>query len=265
VCITVNLEKPGNVIATTLKWINLITQQVNSCLEEVRKSNPALAATIQENAKKRNKNAELLCPIPLLIFASKYDVFAHEDGIKRKALMCALRHVAHVHGASLLCTSTGDKTVMNQFRNMLNHYVFCTDLKVKVGTEPGAPLVIPSGGDTAESIGFPKSVRSQSDFDGQPVTMRLKKWEESVVEFFRPVEDESQSATTKDNSSSFVEPAVDALRAQKDEELRQYRKQVERKLKLAEASKAATSDKAEGKSSRRKSASGSKERKGGGS
>jgi dynein light intermediate chain 2 len=171
VCITVNLEKPGNVIATTLKWINLITQQVNSCLEDVRKKNPALAATIQENAKKRNKNgdAELLCPVPLLIFASKYDVFAHEDGVKRKALMCALRHVAHVHGASLLCTSTGDKSVMNQFRNLLNHYVFCTDLKVKVGTEPGAPLVIPSGADTTESIGFPKSARSQADFDSQPV------------------------------------------------------------------------------------------------
>lgn len=87
---------------------------------------------------------------------------------KRKALLQTLRYIALCHGASFMCVSQKDKTQLNhvraacllclrfgldampalllrQFRGVLNHFVFRTELKRSSQLNPSKPLLIPPG------------------------------------------------------------------------------------------------------------------------
>ncbi len=70
------------------------------------------------------------------------------------------------------------------------------------------------GSDSFESIGIPPGV-SRSEFEASTPSTKINKWKDAVAEYFPRSKDEvDTSETTVD--ATFAEPAVDAMRAQKE-------------------------------------------------
>lgn len=273
VSIVIDLSKPGDAIPSLIRWTRKIKAQVDLCMKQVKSKKPALAETIMARARIKNNNAdaEALCPIPLLIFATHYDVFETQDGLSRKTIQNALRYIAHAYGATVLSIATSKKPLMAMYRAIMNHHVFGTDPKKTVQNDPTKPLVLPSGKDSLEGIGMPKGTRP-SEFEAMHLDKRLELWRDACAEFFPPTPGaeagegaEEGKEDENSDSSIFREPVVDEMRAQKDDELLKYRREVERRLKLAGSSdkskKSSMPGVAEKKSSSRKKASSAKQSK----
>ena len=77
----------------------------------------------EDHPDRRNVDA---CAVPLMIVANKWDSIKDEnnplarDRLGLKALCQVLRFLAHQHGASLVFTSSKDKTLNKQFRSLLS-------------------------------------------------------------------------------------------------------------------------------------------------
>lgn len=245
VVIVVDMSKPGNVIAELMTWIKLIQERVSECTDKIKRGGPekleALRAAAAERAgmSKDHADVRVVEPlmVPLMIVAARYDEFMDIESVRRKPLLSAMRYIAHVHGASLLCVSRRDKTQLSHFRALLNHYVFHTDRKRTAQTDPARPLMVPAGCDSLESIGAPPGASLGEVMEG-PIEARLAPWRKAVEAYFpreRSADDEDAKAS-EDEAQRWMEPSVDAMRAQKSEELERYVKEAERKLRL-EASK----------------------------
>jgi len=251
VAIVIDMSKPGDAITSLVRWTRKIKGQVDSCMKQLKssKNGSALFELITASARERNKqaDAEALCPVPLLIFATKYDLFETQDGVARKTAQNALRYIAHAYGATVLSIAPGKKPLMAMYRSMMNHFVFATPSKSStVANDPTKPLVLPSGADSLEGIGMPKGTRP-SEFEAMGLDKRLELWQDAVLEFFPQTQagavgdlgddagedgKEGESAHTAGDSAHFREPVVDQMRAQKDDELLRYRREVERRVKL---------------------------------
>jgi len=48
-------------------------------------------------------------PVPVIIVATRYDEFKDVESAKRRALLQAIRFVAHLNGASFVCSSNSEK------------------------------------------------------------------------------------------------------------------------------------------------------------
>jgi len=126
--IVLDLSIPSKVLSTALWWVDLIRTRVRECLEKLRSTRPGQRTAdeiLQKSrarlpATHRDTNDIDICPIPLVIIANKFDLFANEDPAKRRVLMSALRFVAHTSGASLYCCSAKDKKLSAHYRSMMN-------------------------------------------------------------------------------------------------------------------------------------------------
>ena len=126
--IVLDLSVPSKVLQTALWWVDLIRSRVRDCLEKLRSTRPGqrTADQILQNSRERLPSTHRdakdidICPIPLVLIANKYDLFANEDPAKRRVLMSALRFVAHTSGASLYCASSKDKKLSAHYRSMMN-------------------------------------------------------------------------------------------------------------------------------------------------
>jgi hypothetical protein len=85
-------------------------------------------------------------------------------------------------------------------------------------------------------IGIPPGV-SRGEFESATPSSRLTKWQAAVAEYFpTTAQSDNGNDVLVGNDAVYCETAVDAMKALKDEELIRYRKEVERKAKLAENS-----------------------------
>jgi len=257
VVIVVDLERPGGVIPSVMKWLELIRAQIKECFAKLSKQQPDVAKLLKSRAQKKLESSAVEpSPIPIVIIASKYDTFSNHDSVKRKTLGQALRYVAHLHGATLMSVSLKNKSTMNHFRMHMNHHIFGTPLAKKTRQDdPTNPFLIAAGSDNFESIGRPKNTRADQ-FEGSSIKARIDKWQQAVNEYFEPVLDESAKSKSDlggaSGESIFKEPEIDAMRAQKEEELVRYRRMVERKLRMQNAS-SSSSEKGAGTSEKRSS------------
>lgn len=240
VVVVVDLSKPAESIDRLCEWLELIKTRVVECCDKIKKSKPEELATLMEKAADRvrhssHPDAAMITPsvMPLIICCNKYDVFQDFESSQRKVLLQALRYIALAKGASLLCTSQRDKAQMSHFRMLLNHYVFRTDAKKAVQLNPAKPLMIPAGQDNIESIGLPPGA-SRSDLEVGSFQSRVARFKRAVDEAFPRSAGASseESKTDEDESAAWVEGAVDAMRAQKLEEVERYKKEAERKLRM---------------------------------
>jgi dynein light intermediate chain 2, cytosolic len=127
--IVLDLSIPSKALQSALWWVDLIQTRVRTCLDKLRGTRPGQRTADQILQKSRERlptnhrdvNDIDVCPIPLVIVANKYDLFANEDPAKRRVLMSALRFIAHTSGASLYCTSSRDKTLSAHYRSMMNN------------------------------------------------------------------------------------------------------------------------------------------------
>ncbi|XP_043931007.1 cytoplasmic dynein 2 light intermediate chain 1 isoform X2 [Protopterus annectens] len=225
--LVLDLSKPHDLWMTMEKLLQADRIQVNKVLTELGKTDSAganeLKRQIWKTVSKDHPDHELIdpFPIPLVIIGNKYDIFQDFDSEQRKVICKTLRCVAHYYGASLVFTSYKAEALVLKMRNLINHLAFGTERNKAVSVDYNKPLYIPAGLDSFNQIG------SLSDTDiGKLRTQKLTEVWKIMFERVFPAKSTSGMKDIKDPAKDpqYAEPEVDAMRAQKDQELEQYKR-----------------------------------------
>uniref|UniRef100_A0A3P9N7I2 Cytoplasmic dynein 2 light intermediate chain 1 n=1 Tax=Poecilia reticulata TaxID=8081 RepID=A0A3P9N7I2_POERE len=201
VVLVLDLSKPNALWGTMEKLLTAAQAHVEKVFSEAQKSKPG-----DKWQKAAHPDRELISPfpVPLLIIGSKYDLFQDFDSDKKKVIRKTLRFLAHYYAASLIFTSIKSEGLMSKTKSFFSHLAFGLDRGKTVSCDSGKPLIIPTGSDSFSQIGAPPS----TDID---ITER---------ELKDPAKDPQYS-----------EPQIDAMRAQKDQELEQYKRNAAKSWK----------------------------------
>ncbi|KAK7902072.1 hypothetical protein WMY93_018841 [Mugilogobius chulae] len=158
-------------------------------------------------------------PVPLLIIGSKYDLFQEST---------TLRFIAHYYAASLIFTSIKSESLMSKTKSFFSHFAFGVDKGKTVSTDSTKPLMIPAGADSFSQIGTPPTSDVTSLHAKNPKDLWKK-----VYECIFPQETVSEQRELKDPAKDpqYSEPQIDAMRAQKDQELEQYKRNAAKSWK----------------------------------
>lgn len=191
--------------------------------------------------------------IPITVVATKYDIFAQQnEPVAKKALCAALRYICHRNGCDLVFTSIQEERPMRNFRNMMQHHMFKDFSKFKqdqdsVNQEEGiaaaaseAPefqmypnpekdsvkaMAIYAGTDSERSIGEPPGASMRHNVGIEQL------WQEVLDQHFQKTASEEKTAQGLTNMKKYVEEKVDKMRVNKDQELEDYRKEIEKQKK----------------------------------
>lgn len=241
VIVVVDLSSPAKAFSTAQWWIDLVRRRVRETIEELKRTRQGQkrAAALMEAARGRFPNGHPdsssidISPVPLVLLANKYDLFANEDPAKRRVLMSALRHLAHVNGASFYCCSTKDKTLQSYYRSLMNNKCFGVRLTRGKQLDPSKPVVVNAGGDSLEQIGAPRGGAGRADA-GRAGIAAFRSAVEARDIFPSSMEDEMDAVIQDvDDKSQWLEAAIDAARADQDDRLARYRREAERRARLA--------------------------------
>jgi len=203
--------------------------------------------------------------VPLIVILAKYDILVSKiDAELRKVLVRGLRFFCHVLCGHFLAVSVHDKMAMVSWRTMLKALLFSeyddaivsndssngksgggTNIETSghksplrlQGVKPVSDmtrnfLCIPAGHDSIHAIG-PPLPGSAANPNG--VSNDLGIWQkaiESCLPKSRVSTSESEGGLTDDGLSRFPEKEVDGMVAQKADELRNYKRKVDQKLRL---------------------------------
>ncbi|XP_077470222.1 cytoplasmic dynein 2 light intermediate chain 1 [Stigmatopora argus] len=169
-------------------------------------------------------------PVPLLIIGSKYDLFQELSSDKRKVVCKTLRFVAHYHAASLVFSSIKSESLMSKTKSFFSHLAFNADMGKTVSFDSTKPFIIPAGSDSLSQIGSPP----MTDVDITSLHARNPKdlWKK-VYERIFPPENTSEKKEVNDPAKDpqYSEQQIDAMRAQKDQELEEYKKNATKSWK----------------------------------
>ncbi|XP_063047404.1 cytoplasmic dynein 2 light intermediate chain 1 [Engraulis encrasicolus] len=169
-------------------------------------------------------------PVPLLLIGSKFDIFQDFDSEKRKVICKTLRFLAHYYGASLVCTSSKSEATISKTKNFVSHLAFGTDKGKSMSVDPSKPLVVPAGADSLSQIGSPPT--TDIDIGSLHAKNPLDLWKK-VFERVFPPESTAERKQLKDPAKDpqYSEPLIDSMRAQKDQELDQYKRDAAKSWK----------------------------------
>ena len=128
---------------------------------------------------------------------------------------------------------------MKKTRDLLNHHAFGTDPALGVSMDHNKHLIVPPWTDSLQSIvgegadsanmdvmkhhyttNFPQSVSLHSNNQNDVLVLMCLQVDEQTALPADPAKD-----------GNFKEPSIDELRAQKDEDLERYRKDMERRAR----------------------------------
>ncbi|XP_056344889.1 cytoplasmic dynein 2 light intermediate chain 1 isoform X3 [Oenanthe melanoleuca] len=209
VVLVLDLSKPNELWTTMESLLQVTRNHVKRVLTKLERTNPEVAAEIKEgiwNDLRRDHPDYALVdpfPIPLLIIGSKYDIFNFTS--KSEALLLKARAV-------------------------INHLAFGYDKSKSVSVDPSKPLFIPAGLDSMSQIGPPPA--SDSDLGKMRANTPLELWKKVFEKTFPP-KSFCDLQDTKDpvQDSQYAEYEVDAMRAQKNQELEQYKRNASKSWK----------------------------------
>ncbi|XP_010221688.1 PREDICTED: cytoplasmic dynein 2 light intermediate chain 1 [Tinamus guttatus] len=214
IVLVLDLSKPNELWTTMESLLQVIRSHVNKILTKLGKTNPEVAAEIKQrmwnNLQKDHPDYELVdpFPLPLVIIGSKYDIFHEFDSEMRKIISKTLRFVSHYYGASLVGVDKSKSVALDHSR----------------------PLFIPAGLDSLHQIGPPPA--SESDLGKLHANTPLELWKKVFEKTFPP-KSSSDLQYTKDPAQDlqYAEYEVDVMRAQKNEELDQYKRNASKTWK----------------------------------
>ncbi|KAJ0404651.1 hypothetical protein P43SY_009864 [Pythium insidiosum] len=276
--VVLDLSAPGDVVPYLIKWLLTLYRVVHEILK-AKERNPVEKAGVERlrqdamaryGATHPDRDEVTPLPLPLLVVGNKWDAFRDEDSVKRKGVTQALRFLAHQYGATLLFTSTKDKSCVTQFRGVMKAFAFRAGggPKGAKDVDPARPLFVPAGADLFEDIGFPKTAR-KTEFSREQHEEKARQWKRIAAEYYTPSGDVSDAWPGSSGASSsggggsgsgsggsalesdgdakdadgsarretYPEPNIDRVRQRKAEELRRYRehrkKLLEKKAKAA--------------------------------
>lgn len=242
--ITLDTSEPHLVVPSLEKWLAFLREHVTASLQALAAESQSGAKRIEVVQKARmdaweeHEDKAHVCPfpVPLVIFATKCDLLLSDvDPEKRKGLCRILRYFAHTQGASLVFSSTKDKSSMSNIRTLLRQLLFGVVAKggVPEQLDPSKPLCIMAGKDTLQAIGVPQGRSGGGDAP----------WRELAAQLFPNANvsaakggKRSESEQVGEELLRFGESSIDGMVEQRIEELQQYRRQVERNQRLASES-----------------------------
>ncbi|XP_052662332.1 cytoplasmic dynein 2 light intermediate chain 1 isoform X2 [Harpia harpyja] len=209
VVLVLDLSKPNELWTTMEKLLQVTRNHMNKILTKLEKTNPEVATEIKQrmwnNLQRDHPDYELLdpFPIPLVIIGSKYDIF----------------HFTSKSEALLL-----------KARVLINHLAFGYDKSKSVSVDHSKPLFIPAGLDSLSQIGPPPA--SDSDIGKMHANTPLELWKKVFEKTFPP-KSFCDLQDTKDPAQDlqYVEYEVDIMRAQKNQELEQYKRNASKSWK----------------------------------
>ncbi|XP_060780654.1 cytoplasmic dynein 2 light intermediate chain 1 [Neoarius graeffei] len=229
VVLVLDLSKPNALWVTMEKLLQAALNQVEKAFAVTKR--PGESRPNKQLSQRRalrflpkdHPDRELISPfpVPLLLIGSKFDIFQDFESEKRKVICKTLRFLAHYYGASLIFTSSKSETAMSKVKNFFNHLAFGTDKGKYLSTDHSKPLIIPAGMDSLSQIG---SV--DVDLGTLHAKTPLDLWKK-VFERFFPPESTNERKEVKDPAKDpqYSELLIDAMRAQKDQELEQYKRE----------------------------------------
>jgi dynein light intermediate chain 2, cytosolic len=117
----------------------------------LQKSKPQAYSTLEQRlqekwAEHEDKSKVQLSLVPMVIMATKFDIFANKyESVQKKSICLALRYIAHMNGADLVFSSVREKVPTQLFRALLSHHVFEGGPLGKVEKNQNQPIHVPAG------------------------------------------------------------------------------------------------------------------------
>jgi dynein light intermediate chain 2 len=173
VMIVVDLSQPQNVLTSAQRWVQLVREHIQAKMGEIKSTNVELASKMKESAKKRygeehEDNTRVRpCEVPIIIVANKFDTFRAKPSADRRAMMQALRFLAHYHGASLIATSRADSSHRDSFRSLMNTVAFGAGQKSSREVGSDKPTQVTVGKDSFSAILLATGTGKTADEDGK--------------------------------------------------------------------------------------------------
>ncbi|XP_018621541.2 cytoplasmic dynein 2 light intermediate chain 1 [Scleropages formosus] len=238
VVLVLDLSKPSVLFGTAERLLQVTRAKVDQVFSDLQRTGesksgkPPAPNRAPRILHKDHPDRELInpFPVPLLIIGSKFDIFQDFDSEKKKVISKTLRFLAHYYGASLIFTSTKSENLMAKTRGLVTHLAFGMERGKTVSVDPSKPLIIPTGMDSFSQIGSPPI----TDVDIGTLHARnpLDLWKK-VFERVFPPESTSDLKELKDPAKDpqYSEAQIDSMRAQKDQELEQYKKNASKSWK----------------------------------
>ncbi|GLD63948.1 cytoplasmic dynein 2 light intermediate chain 1 [Lates japonicus] len=240
VILILDLSKPNALWGTLEKLLQAAQAHLEKVSSQAQQAEKAKAGVKHQTSvhmaarvlPKDYPDRELISPfpVPLLIIGSKYDIFQEFDSDKKKVVSKTLRFVAHYYAASLIFTSIKLESLMSKTKSFFSHLAFGLDRGKTVSCDSSKPLIIPAGCDSFSQIGSPPT----TDVDITSLHAKNPKdlWKK-VYERVFPQESTSEQRELKDPAKDpqYSEPQIDAMRAQKDQELDQYKRNAAKSWK----------------------------------
>ncbi|CAM4727206.1 hypothetical protein PO909_019249 [Leuciscus waleckii] len=234
-----NVSSLSAVLVLDLSKPNALWETMERLLGSARSQVEKVCAVLQKTGESRSgkqrvprilpkdyPDRELISPfpVPLLIIGSKFDIFQDFDSEKRKVICKTLRFLAHFYGASLIFTSSKSEATMSKSRSFVNQLAFGTERPKSISTDPSKPLAVPAGSDSLSQIGPP--VSSEVDIGSLHAKNPLDLWKKVFEKVFPP-ENIKERKELKDPAKDpqYSETLIDSIRAQKDQELEQYKRE----------------------------------------
>lgn len=156
VIVCCDLSRPQNVYSSVQRWIQLVRGTIKTKLTELKSSNPNLLQAIRAKSdtseEHKDKSRVKPCEVPLYIVCNKYDAFKERNMAERRAIIQALRFVAHYNGATLLCASSQDSALRESFRGFMGSVCFGSVPRNAVDVSPEKPFYVLARKDNFDAI-----------------------------------------------------------------------------------------------------------------
>lgn len=237
--VVVDCTEEGLAIAweTATYWLSRVDRRVSEIFQRMRAKNSVTPDKMIQRAKKTvganhpDMRRLRLSGIPTVLVINKLDAFAG-DTQRMKLVARSMRYLAHLYGAHLIFTSEQESP---KWRALMSHVLFHTpfDAKnVQFDPERGGVLLT-ADRDSFADIGEP-DVSNMGDYRASTGDGELDRWRAPLDAVYPPRKLHGGALNTDAfvaklydlKEGGYGEPAIDALRKQKDEELEQYKKSV---------------------------------------
>ncbi|XP_077193723.1 cytoplasmic dynein 2 light intermediate chain 1 isoform X2 [Paroedura picta] len=238
IVLVLDLSIPNALWPAMESLLKVTRKHVEKIIAKLGQTNPKAANEIKQriwnNLPKDHPDRELIdpFPIPLVIIGSKYDLFYEFDSEVKKIIHKTLRFVSHYYGASLVFTSKSEALLLKT-RALINHLAFGFDRSKSMSVDQNKPLFIPAGLDSFSQIGCPPV--SDSDIRELHPQTPMDLWK-NVFEKNFPPKNTGVFKEVRDPAQDpqYAEYEVDAMRAQKNQELEQYKRNAAKTWKEME-------------------------------
>ncbi|KAJ7985000.1 hypothetical protein DPEC_G00360590 [Dallia pectoralis] len=240
VVLVLDLSKPNALWGTMERLLQAARTQVEKVCSQSQRIVESKARSKQQTQNqpprilpKDYPDRELIdpFPVPLLIIGSKYDIFQDFESEKRKVICKTLRFIAHYYAASLIFTSSKFESSMSKTKSLFTQLAFGTEKGKSMTSDLSKPLLIPAGMDSLSQIGSPQI--TDIDIGTLHAKNPLDLWKKVFEAVFPPESTSEQGTELRDPATDpqYAEPQIDSMRAQKDMELDQYKRDVSKSWK----------------------------------